>query len=834
MTNIIDSLFLEIGIKDKLSSDGAKIIAFLERFEKELFGLQNTVEETQDTFDEMQDKVGKTVEPLKKVEKELKNNEKQIKKNNTQAKSLLEVLTKTGKQLGAIGTIFASTTALKRLAMQSADVNVGLNNLSKNIGVAYDSLVNWSGAAEMAGGSANGMLSTIKGLSSGLTRFAVMGDDSIIKFFTTLDIMPFETNGKIKDLNALLLELADRFSVMETTKAFSIAQSMGIDEDTFNLLKQGRNEVQKFLLQQSSMYRSKQKDIEVSRRLVKSTKTINQQFEAMKLMIGNAAAPALLTISEIIEKLFNFLMKHEGLIQGFFLSLSGILTTVLIPTLWRATAATFAFIAPYSTMILVILGLAAAFGLLFDDYQTWAEGGDSLFNWGVFIGYINGTEFSLKNLGKAFNRLKEYYTDWEKKVENGKAWLTAKGFIEDNKITVESLINGFSNLAQEIYISVLPALGKIGDIVNALKEGRFSDAFAIANEAIYSTAKWAQNKINPFYSLFELKSDKNFYTVAKSVKWMNGKLNPFYIEGLKPFIDDLTGHDPNSPNSLTQMDIYNREGATGKPRTIKSGFTGFGADIDSYIKEAAEMWNVDEKTLRGLIKMESGWTGKDSPTGAIGVGQFTTRTWNELANSADGKRIGMQLVTEENKGTSNDPRRNNRVNTLATALYVRNNRKQLLNAGIEITPANIYMAHNIGASGLRKALSGNADSSLIDIMRKNGMKEGMTPAEFLTYQKGRFQTHYDMANNVNNVAPVPEINRNNYAISAAMRATEFVNNAMGYSGPQNIQHNRHTEVVINGGLNVQSSASTISGTSKDAVNAIQQHIDVMAFNNGLH
>ncbi|MFX8929908.1 hypothetical protein ABTN05_19235, partial [Acinetobacter baumannii] len=62
--------------------------------------------------------------------------------------------------------------------------------------------------------------------------------------------------------------------------------------------------------------------------------------------------------------------------------------------------------------------------------------------------------------------------------------------------------------------------------------------------------------------------------------------------------------------------------STIKKSVSKSYGFSFGKDVDRYIHEAATKYGLDEKVLRGFVKMEDGWTGKMSPTGAIGTGQF--------------------------------------------------------------------------------------------------------------------------------------------------------------------------------------------------------------------
>ncbi|HGO5818516.1 TPA: lytic murein transglycosylase [Mannheimia haemolytica] len=175
-------------------------------------------------------------------------------------------------------------------------------------------------------------------------------------------------------------------------------------------------------------------------------------------------------------------------------------------------------------------------------------------------------------------------------------------------------------------------------------------------------------------------------------------------------------------------------------------FTGFGTEIDSYIRIAAQRYQISEPMLRGLIKMEDGWYGNISPTGATGVGQFTVGTWNWLSETDRGKQIGMRLITAQNRSSYADPRRDKYTNTLATALLARWHIEQFHLRRIPATDENLYMAHNIGLDGLHRAMLGKATREDMLNMRRNGMKSWMTVQDFLNYQKGRFIAHKQEAN----------------------------------------------------------------------------------------
>lgn len=180
--------------------------------------------------------------------------------------------------------------------------------------------------------------------------------------------------------------------------------------------------------------------------------------------------------------------------------------------------------------------------------------------------------------------------------------------------------------------------------------------------------------------------------------------------------------------------------------TTVHAFNGFGRDIDRYIQEASYRYHINEAMLRGLVKMEEGWYGNISPTGTIGVGQFTKETWNWLAQTDRGRAIGMRLITPSIQGTRADPRHHKRINTFATALLARWNIEQFQRRGIPITDENVYMAHNIGLDGFHRAILGKSTWEDIKNMRRNGMKRGMSVRQFIAYQKGRYNRHKNIAN----------------------------------------------------------------------------------------
>lgn len=184
----------------------------------------------------------------------------------------------------------------------------------------------------------------------------------------------------------------------------------------------------------------------------------------------------------------------------------------------------------------------------------------------------------------------------------------------------------------------------------------------------------------------------------------------------------------------------------------KGKFAGFGRDVDGYIHEAVNMYpDLQLSDFRGFIKMEGGWTGAMSPTGAIGTGQFIQPTWDSLAATPEGAKIGMTKIGKRFR-KPDDPRFDKRINTLATGLLASENAKALKKAKLPANGANLYMMHNIGPGIIPVMLGKPASESTLKAMRQNGMTKNMTAAQFLEFQKGRFRDAQLAANTVTDTA----------------------------------------------------------------------------------
>lgn len=500
MATVIDTLFLELGI------DSGK------------FGTQ--AKEAESRLDRMSASFGRAEKSAAKSSKGLEKQATQSAKSTKQAKNLTQAVGSLAKGFAAFTALVMGSNALDKMIREGAQANVELDNLSRNIGISRNQLQAWGGMAEMAGGSAEGMKGSLAGLSMGITRLTTMGDTSMVPFFNAFGVALLNADGKARDLDSIMLDLADRFAKMDRVQAYNLAKSMGLDDGTINTLMLGRAEMEKMLEMQRNLYRSGEKEIQVSRELTQARGYLNAQWDSLKTMLADALAPVLLKIVKMVSGFVDYLMKHENSMKHVFEGLAFVLGAVLIPVFIAATASLLAFIAPFSPFILTVGALGAAFLLLYDDYKTWAEGGKSLLDWKLFDNYIKTSKISTDSLGSAFVYLLTGYTSWADAANGLLDWLKLKGFIDENGLSIKSLKEGFHNLYLEIKNYLMPYFEALSDTFTAMMNGDWEGM----KKGMGRMVKEAGN------------------VVTDVVGWG--------VEHAAGVIDTATGHDPNAEGSL--------------------------------------------------------------------------------------------------------------------------------------------------------------------------------------------------------------------------------------------------------------------------------------------
>lgn len=305
---------------------------------------------------------------------------------NTES-SFKDLTRSVGAFLAALGGVYA----LKAFAEDLITSNAALERLSRNLGVSVENISAWGNAVEEVGGSAKGLQGTLSHLSAAQTEFQLTGNSSLVPYFAALGVAMSDAAGKARPVTDMLLDLSDRFSKLDRPTANNLGKMIGIDQDTLNVLLQGRHEVELTIKRQKEYNAVSKAQAEEAVKLQRSIVELKQSFNAFGRDLLYQAAPALEKVLDMLSKFAGWVKNNREFLTDLAVALGAIalgFTTITIA------------VNPITRTIAVITALGTAIALLWQDYQVWKRGGDALIDWEKWKPGIDAAIAGVKELAK--------------------------------------------------------------------------------------------------------------------------------------------------------------------------------------------------------------------------------------------------------------------------------------------------------------------------------------------------------------------------------------------------------------------------------------------------
>ncbi|HBB1405795.1 lytic transglycosylase catalytic [Escherichia coli] len=355
------------------------------------------------------------------------------------------------------GSVLAGTTAnvIKMgLAVEGAALSVvaftakiasGLDNLywaSQRTGATVQGIQSIGYAVSQVGGSVDAARSSLESLS----RF-IRNNPGAEGFLNRLGVQTRDASGNMRDMAAIFTGVGQKLSSMPYYRANQYAQMLGIDENTLMAMRRG---VGQFSAQYSEMvkaigFNADQAALS-SNRFMTSLKSLGEMAGMARDKIGSNLADGLVgQIDNLRKKIIENFPKIEvtitKVIKGIlwlgeivgrvaFRIVDGVgdiiewwgkldaETKTLIEVIgglvvaMRILNSTF-----WMSPIGLITGLIVALGLLWEDYKTWKEGGNSLIDWEKWQPAIDKAKDAITWLRDHLLELKDGVGGWQNALE---------------------------------------------------------------------------------------------------------------------------------------------------------------------------------------------------------------------------------------------------------------------------------------------------------------------------------------------------------------------------------------------------------------------------------
>ncbi|HDE1406090.1 TPA: hypothetical protein PCC38_003875 [Klebsiella pneumoniae] len=371
----------------------------------------------------------------------------------------------------------------------TAKIASGLDDLywaSQRTGATVEGIKQIGYAVSQVGGSVDGARSSLENLA----RF-MRNNPGAEGFLNRLGVQTRDASGNMRDMATIFTGVGQRLSSMPYYRANQYAQMLGLDENTLMAMRRG---IGQFSGEYTAMAKAIGYNADVaavsSNKFMTSLRSFGLMAGMARDKIGSSLADGLAgSLDRLRRQILENFPKIEGAITG---TVKGILwagemvgrviyrliqlgqsisdwwdsldkqSQQLIELIGALTAAWWMLNrAMLASPITWVLGLAAAIALLWEDYQTWKEGGKSLIDWGKWkpevdaaLKMVGNLKQTVLDLGKALAKLLNI---------DPKSW---------------SLKWDFSNFITQMG-EFSKMLSMIGDLLNAIKDGRWSDAASI-------------------------------------------------------------------------------------------------------------------------------------------------------------------------------------------------------------------------------------------------------------------------------------------------------------------------------------------------------------------
>lgn len=339
-------------------------------------------------------------------------------------------------------------------------------------------------AASQTGASAESAMSSLEGLA-GFMR----SNPGAEGFLNRLGVQTRDASGKMRDTAAIFTGVGQKLNNMPYYRAKQYAQMLGIDENTLMAMRRGMNG---FTADYQSMLQktgfNADKAAVQSNKFMTSMRGLTSLFGILRDKIGSNLAGGLAGSLDSLRRriLDNFPKIEETLtkvIKGVIwlanaftrmawrvIQAAGsviewwkklddgskkfLMTIGAILIAWRLLNAAF-----LKSPIGLITTLILAIGLLYDDYQTWKEGGKSLIDWSKW-------QPEIEQAKKVFRWLRDKFLELKDNLGGWKNTLTILfGFLAGAKLVsmltgIGRLVAGFMGLGKAIGGSI-GGLGKL-------------------------------------------------------------------------------------------------------------------------------------------------------------------------------------------------------------------------------------------------------------------------------------------------------------------------------------------------------------------------------------
>jgi Cell Wall Hydrolase len=446
-----------------------------------------------------------------------------------------------GQMQDAMGRVELKSVALKTALMalatgaliavrQTASELDKLYFSSQRIGASATNITAFGNAISQMGGNAESAIGTLESLAEKMRNSP--GYEGMIN---SLGVNTKQANGEMRDRVDVMKDLSGVLAQMPAYQANAYANSLGIDQNTLLAMRDGKfvsnmekyQKIQEQLGMNDDLTKSGNDFMTEYRDLNMVTKT---GFQVIVMQAGKALIPILRLLNQLIQAGISAFSQLNpeikqmlgvglrfgmlALVFGGFIKTFGMIFK-FIPMIKSFIGVLKLFrLAFLASPIGIILALAAALALLYDDYKTWRDGGKSLFDWSKWTNGIDTIINKIKDFLDVLDKIKDKVINFVQKIISDPV-----GAVQE---VVETTKDVLSNVGNELANPTPDENGEVSAPRDAIANGMDAGFGSVDKGLAFFGDKDAQTRVDQrergeigYQSQPKIETPKNAKELAK-------------------------------------------------------------------------------------------------------------------------------------------------------------------------------------------------------------------------------------------------------------------------------------------------------------------------------
>lgn len=147
--------------------------------------------------------------------------------------------------------VFLAGRGVKEFIGHITNLDASVGRVAKTMNMSVVELSAWQGAAEMTGGSAEGITTALQGLSDAMNTFELTGQGAFLGVFQHLNLNIHNVDGTLKSVGQMFREIAGAAKDLNPTDLARLRATLllipGMNTESINMMVDGRTKLEALL-----------------------------------------------------------------------------------------------------------------------------------------------------------------------------------------------------------------------------------------------------------------------------------------------------------------------------------------------------------------------------------------------------------------------------------------------------------------------------------------------------------------------------------------------------------------------------------------------------------